>query len=546
MMTLANYGFGRHKDVNLPKFLSKSLQIRNRAELALKQSLKTHYRVSPDRRNEIIYSVTEYYSRLPFNVVIWNKYQSKQCLNDSLFSNPKFNPYKAKEAFRIIEEMLINLVYLPWHQEFRRIYTYSGYYKLHIDEPLIGAERILKAAGFQESSTCALHLVLPDDKMPQVDDGECVTGIIFDCMMAQVICSDIIDVFENLCKAAKLQVSEYSSFVNSYPWIQGYFRERTDQTSERACQIVHDLLNGLTNHLIKLDVKAIERSKSIDQANPGLCRDVIFNQKTSMGSRESLKMNSQLRTRESSSNQVTGDVVSMMDDLLRIPTSKTDSSGKRRLLDQNQSSSSRLVQNRPSSQDQTLISSMHSNGFNVNQFNRQSAYDFTDNLHRYGNESPGHRSVEIDTPLSDREPLIPRYDRRPASHHNHILNHRKGNTHATDTFVGHSANKSNAVGNFGNLSASRDHFRDSYIDYDRHHLKMTSHSQPPSEDQYRGLVSARYSSNPSQRKYESRDTAIDNNILASNRTYWSCGSCTYNNLFSSDICEVCRGSRPSR
>lgn len=559
-MTLANYGIGfnKHKDTNFTKVLSKCLQIRNRAELAFKQCLKNRYKTTPEKRNEFIQSIAEYYSRLPFNVVIWNKYQTKQCINDSIFLNPDFNPYKAKEAFRLVEEMLINLVWLPWHQEFKKIHTYSGHYRLFVSGPLIGIEEVFKAAGFQESFDCPLHLLIPEDKMPQVDEGECVTSVIFDCMIAQVVCSDIIDVFENVCRTSKLHINDYCDYISRYQWIQRYFRERVDQTSDRACHSIQDLLNDLANHLMRPDTKTLQiKSQPVDYLGETSNKNSEFAQRSS--SKESLKSNTQLRTREFLASQMLENN-SIPNELLRIPSSKVDIYNRRRLPEVNQFNAPRSSNIRPSIQEIHNHSynqpPMLNNGFDTNQYQKQSSYDFTDcltrhntNSHRNNSESLStpchHHLVEIDTPHSDREPLIPKYDRRPASlHHSSIHNYKKGNIY-DDGFNNHSTIKSNGVSHFGQMiSSSREHFRDNHIDFDRHHHQPSSHSQISSENHNR-LNLSKYS-NPLQRKYESRDLPNDTNILANNRTYWSCGSCTYNNLFSSEICEMCRGRRPSR
>ena len=149
MMTLANYGIksNKYKDPISAKSLNKSLQIRNRAESSLKHCLKTLHRITKDKRNDIIGGIEEYYSRVPFNVVVWNTTQTKQCVLDSIVSsNHDFNPYKARKAFQTIEEMLINLEYLPWHKEFTKIFLYSGGFRHTVGEPLIGSEDVLRSA----------------------------------------------------------------------------------------------------------------------------------------------------------------------------------------------------------------------------------------------------------------------------------------------------------------------------------------------------------------------------------------------------------------
>lgn len=551
MMTLSNYGFGfsKHKDSNSVKVLSKSLQIRNRAELALKQQLKNRFKLTPDKRNDIIHSLVEYYSRLPFNVVIWNKYQTKHCINDSIFLDSKFNPYKAKEAFRLVEEMLINLVHLPWHNEFHKIYTYSGHYRQNINAPLIGVEEVFKAAGFEESPDCSMHLILPDGKMPQVDDSEAVFSVIFDCMIAQVICLDIIDVFENICKTSKLNAANYCDSVNCYPWIQNYFKERTDQITDRACNSIQESLNIMSVQLTKLD---LNNSDSRIQSN-NLTGDPthIGYKGNSPGTKDQLKQNAQMKSLEFFSQHVNGSDNLLSNDLLRIPSTTKDLNyNRRKIAEQNHTTASiRSSHLRPSNSSELNRANLTTNGFNVNQH----SHDFTDCLHHISSNlnnrekndfstAPGHRLVEIDTPHNDKEPLIPRYDRRPMSlYHTNSYNGKRSGMYDVDSFVNPIPSRSNGSNHFGHqLASDRDNFHGSHVDYDRHHQ---STSQSVADGQGRGLSSSRYPSS-SQRRYESRNSVIDNNPLSGNKTYWSCSSCTYNNLISSEVCDMCRKHRP--
>lgn len=252
MMTLANYGLksSKHKDPNSTKSLSKSLQIRNRAESAFKQCLWTHFRLPDDKRSDILSSLEEYYARVPFNVVIWNKFQSKQCTLDSILDS-NFNPYKARQAFRVVEEMLTNLIHMPWHKEFSKISTYSGRFRHIVSNPLIGAEEIFKAAGFEHGPRDSrMNLVLPDTALPQNDEIQGVASVIFDCLLAQVILSDVINVFEGCCKSLKQNTNELAhDKINCYSWIQAYFRERSHQTTDKARASIQELLNNVSGQL---------------------------------------------------------------------------------------------------------------------------------------------------------------------------------------------------------------------------------------------------------------------------------------------------------
>lgn len=541
MMTLANYGLGssKRKDPNSAKVLSKSLQIRNRSELLLKQHLKSYYRINNDKRTEIINSINDYYSRIPFNMVIWNKYQTKQCIIDSiLLLDTEFNPYKARDAFKHIEKMLINLVYLPWHKEFRKIYTYSGLYRLSVSEPLIGVEEIFKVAGFEQSRDCPMHLVLPDDKMPQTDDGESVTSVIFDCMVAQVVCSDIIDIFENSCKMSK-QPGNMNSEVNCYSWIQAYFRERSQQTTEIACSNIQDLLNNLTNHLSRVDTSTAVKS-------PGHKNRLANQQNDKHGAglapkysdaRELPKLSTQERAREFLVQQSHEDdnLLTLSEDLLRFPSSEDNN---RRLNQPTKYSDhdAPLVHRTagcPSNEE-----SSQSNGYSMRQQHgirermpsRQvESHDSTDhqcsgNLYRSSTDSIGH-SADVDPKYNDREPLLPRIDRKPAPHQNQPQSKRLS-MYDNDFDVGHQS-RTNGLG--------RHHYDQSYFG------ELPSHPPHPSSNQIKSLASSKYNTS-SYRKYESRDS--DNK--STGKGLWSCGLCTYNNQVDSEMCEMCHNRRPSR
>lgn len=574
MMTLANYGIGssKQKDPNSAKVLSKSLQIRTRAEVLLKQQLKSHHRITIDKRNEILNLISDYYSRLPFNLVIWNKYQTKQSIIDSiLLLDSKFNPYRAREAFRLIETMLINLVQLPWHKEFRKIYTYSGQFRLSISEPLVGIEDVLHAAGFQESKECSMHLILPDDKMPQVDDGESVTSVIFDCLVAQVVYTNIIEVFENCFKSK--QFEENSNNINHYSWIQAYFRERSLHTTERACSNIQELLNNLTNYMSKIDFSAIKSSaqnnivanQSIERNTTGLTRRVSSSSSHN-DVRGSPKLSAQERTREFLAQQSHEDdnLLTLPSDLLRIPSSSDGTSKKVSSLNKYNDQESGLARERQQSSvrasyDEAIKQrALLNNGYNTHQYHQQALYDHkssskpiepydsadyhnnTLNLHRISTDSMNHPSIsEIDTPINyDREPLIPY--RRSAPQQNPLQSSKRNSLYDNDfednATSGHML-KSNGSGQLG--SGRGHHFDEPYFSESSSHPQLSSYTN----NQIRGSTVSKYSSSPYKR-YESRDH--DNSKSTNGRSFWSCGSCTYNNQINSEICEMCRNRRPSR
>lgn len=598
MMTLANYGIGssKTKDSNSAKVLSKSLQIRNRAELMLKQHLKSYFRVTTEKRNEIFSLINDYYSRIPFNVLIWNKYQTKQCIVDSiLIKNTKFNPYKARQAFRLVEQMLINLVYLPWHKEFRKIYTYSGQYRLQISEPTIDIEEVLKAAGFEQTPECKMVFFLPDNRMPQVDDGESVTSVIFDCMVAQVVLTNIIEIFDNCCKQAK-QCQESMTDINYYSWIQAYFRERSQQTTERACTNIQELLNNITNHLSKTDLTSLMIPPDRSQSTTAL-KSQNYATTSAEKVRGSPKLSTQERTREFLSQQTRDEedeLITLPNDLLRLPSGNTTANtintsdfAKRPVNRGKSIDHGGLISHRSdlcrSPPSDIITHQQHSvrqlpqlnNGYNTNQFHQQALFDresstkssqspmiefcdYIDSYHNNGSINHNHRtsndslslqSNDLDLPHDDREQLIPRLNdlriSRALTHHHqdsHLVPSIKRNSFYDNDFeTVANLNHHHSVKLNGPITHStnqRHKFEE--INYSNDPTSHLNHQQPITHQTSRGSAMLKY--NSSCRKYESRDME---DRLANSRSYWSCSSCTYNNQISSEICEMCRNRRPS-
>lgn len=547
MMTLANYGIGsgKQKDRNQEKILSKSLQIRNKAELSLKQHLKNHHRLLEEKGIEIQNTIKDYYSRIPFDAVIWNKYQTKQCIIDSiLLLDTKFNPYRAKDAFRLVEEMLINLVYLPWHPEFRTIHLYSGLFRSSISEQLVNIEEVLRAAGYEFCTNNPMHLVLPEDKMPQVDDGESVTGVIFDCMLAQVICADIINVFESCAKAAKLTIDGGQTDIEiDYSWIQAYLTERSHQVTERACYCLQELLRELSIHLSKVS------SNKVQQTEDKIPRS---------------KLETYERTRDSLLQRIQKDdskMATLLNDLLRIPAGSGEAPKKPNVAHRVQDNNSDLDSNASSRHkinptylvhDQQQSNNVSSNS---HQYQKRSVpdrqtlrlVDSLDSAHGYsqqnGTSFPNRAKVAadmdslqaeiIESQQGDREPLLPRYERKAGSHYN------------TNQFKKASIYDSNYDNDYPVMSNGSNHHPKSMA---RHHYEdpsplflndNSSQSQLNSTNQTRGPTS-KYST-PSYRKYT--DMRQEPEKLLNSKSQWSCGSCTYNNQISSEICEMCHNRK---
>lgn len=547
MMTLANYGIGssKQKDPNSAKVLSRSLQIRNRAEQALRQCLKSHYRVTVDKRNDIMASLTDYYSRIPFNVVIWNKYQVKQCIIDSIsVLDVRFDPYKAREAFKTIETMLLNLTYLPWHSEFRTIYTYSGQFQLLVSKPLVEPETVLEAAGFQRSPDCHLHLVLVNDKMPQVDDSESVTSVLFDCMLAQVVLSNIIEVYENICRTSKLEPIQ-SSEINGYSWIREYFRERSHHTTEKACSNIQEILNNLANNLARLETIQYKSNSGPSDKTSNLASQKINCVGNGIG--EPSKQTPQERTREFLAQQSQDDdnLLTLSNNLLRLPSESTRNLTQQ-AIKHNESDNATTFKNtttRNGFKESTKLNNPSINGYNSNQYSKRTLFDrlpsestdifdSIDYTSRNNAAPPLYiqpNSRDVDIPSNDCEPLLPRYDRRVAQSYSQPQLKRTSMYDNDFDNAGYQAKSTNAT----QLSASR---------YESHLDETSSHAPQASSNVLRGLNSSgRFNSSP-YKKYESNNIDISKN--SNSRLTWACGLCTFNNSVVSDICEMCRNRRP--
>lgn len=536
MMTLANIGldFTRHKDSNSAKTLGKSLQIRNRAELSLEQCLKTHYKITDEKRNSIMDLISDYYSRVPFEMVIWNKYQVKQCIIDSiLLLDSKFNPYKARDAFKLIEAMLVNLVHLPWHQEFRTIRTYSGGFVESISTPLVDVVEVFKAAGFQAAQSNTV-LLLPESMLPLRDDSESVTGVIFDCLVAQVVMNNIIEVCENCLKAAK-QTSDKVGHINPLSWIQSYFRERCYQTTETACSKIQDTLNEVTLVFSRNEnpapptfgpSRAANDRAMAQPSQPPERADIVLTNTDDLDS--SPIISAQERTRKFLAQQPKSDIL-IEPDLLRIPP---DIETYRKPVNQ----PTKYIDEETLSQGSNYSNKPRSNGGQRIAYEQQ----LNDRHYQQRMPSPGNRSSprpvvnqfndEVDRPRpmmdhqhNDKELLIPKSERRQVT--------SNAAPHYIHRTISHNINcDPNRGYNSRPEQTSRQEYR-----YD-----TTSHMQAHAGNSIKSSNMGPRNDYPSHTKYEPRHARISNN-----GNFWACSSCTYNNQPYSEVCEMCRFRRPS-
>jgi hypothetical protein len=551
MMTLANYGIksNKYKDPISAKSLNKSLQIRNRTESTLKHCMKTFHRLPKDKRNDIVGAIEEYYSRVPFNVLVWNTNQTKQCVVDSILSlEYGFNPYKAKKAFRTIEQMLTNLEYLPWHKEFTKIFTYSGGFKHNVSDPLVDADNVFKAAGFeQESDECPLHLVIHPTGSSQAERSDLLSQVIFDCMLAQVIMGDIIDVFENCCKTSKMAPNEVKSDqINCYTWIQHYFRERSHQISEKACSNIQELLNNVTNHLMKHKITSVKSSSSnerfVDEVPAYKKNDTCMKKDTG----DTQQQQRRLLTSRSPENS---DLFRLSDDLLKIPNyNESDNRVLKRFptcyneshFAADHTDTSLHATERYEGPSRDINASNNANRALRSISRPREMLDTPDNQLTKRNDVAdfdhecGAPILRPDAPHNDRELLIPRQERKYA-----VSNQRDfvKQQDRSQTFIGSRQPYMSQV----NVSPGR------IIDqYGQHSVSGTSksdHNEPsrfrnsPTSQQQQAAsksASSRYDSDSDQRRYDYRDDRP-----FSSRLYWSCNSCTFYNHASNEICEMC-------
>lgn len=558
MMTLANYGIksSKYKDPISAKSLNKSLQIRNRAESSLKHCLKTFHRVPKDKRNDIIGALEEYYSRVPFNVLVWNTNQTKQCVENSILSlDYDFNPYRAREAFRTIEEMLINLEYLPWHKEFTKIFTYSGGFKHTISDPLADAESVLKAAGFeQESDDRPMHLVIHPKGAQQVERFELIAHVIFDCMLAQVIMSDIIDVFENCCKASKTAPSQVpNNEINCYTWIQHYFRERSHQISEKACSSIQELLNNITNHLTKHRMTSVKTSsrneRSLDGPNLDRVNEISYPKKETGDTQQRklmipksiedsnlFKLSDDLLKLPNYSEHANRSLVTKRDPACIIESRSTDHSS---IPFHNGETHADLPRETITSQYANhAIRSLPKSREILDMIDSQVTTGRANNNSDNDNEFSAH-AIRPDVFPTDRELLIPKQERKYVA-----PNQRESYRHNYQAQP-----ISNRQPYRSQVDVSPGNLIDQYRNHSAVGTSKSNHEDPsrfrnsPSSQLLQAASkssSSRYDSDTDHRRYEYRDA----DRPFSSRSYWSCNSCTFLNQTSNDICEICGNRKP--
>lgn len=258
------------------KTLNKALQLRTKAEnlfkrqLIIQQPSKHHCIISDndDIRQEILKLLYDYYARIPLTNLLWNTSDVKQCLHDSMALLDHFDPYKAKQAFKLVASMLMNLINWPWLKEYHRIHTYGGLFKSLILSQLCQDKciNIFRRVGYQLVNDT---LELTDFKCSQ-KSMDIVTSIIFDCLLAETTCQDIIDVYENsrLCKS--ISASKQSIHVNFKSWIKFYYRQRLDLLSDCSAFNIHNKLNSisLVTSLMNADNNHGAQT-SINSASPG-------------------------------------------------------------------------------------------------------------------------------------------------------------------------------------------------------------------------------------------------------------------------------------
>lgn len=562
MMTLANYGLkgGRHKDPNSAKAISKSIQVRNKAETLLKQTLKVYHRIPEDKESEIIELLQDYYGKIPYESVVWNKVQSKQCIVDSiLLLDTRFNPYKARRAFKKIRQMLNNLHHLPWHKEFRRIYTYSGEFRMIVSDPLIGVEDILSAAGYtNDDPEQPMHLVLGDNRMPQLDSGESVTSIIFDCMMAEVIFDEIIRIFEDCLKFLKHPIPMiYDDVINHNSWIQDYFHTRYRSTMDKARSDIQSQLINLTSFFSKLDASFMKAgpkvqrnlySQNLQTMNDRLATTAgksldTLNSSTGRQSKSSETAQQQARRFLAQDAFLDSNLLKLSDDVLTAPES--NNSGFTRF---SPSSSSSHQQQRSMINSSNLA---RTNGsFNTANQNKQFQYNQNRTVlsDRYPSidivdHKPNTASaslirgypIGVDVPQNDREPLL-----ITRNEQNQILARKTRGYHNYQTDPAYAACGSSSDHSNSNCHTQRHYSIEAYPNEIKTSQKLLNNQrqQQQAPNQLPEHPTPSRYENSSHKKYEMREPS-----RVFNKMHWFCRSCTYRNQNDSEICEMCNSGR---
>lgn len=102
-----------------------------------------------------------------------------------------FSGYKAATGWNALQIYAGNLVMQPWRKEFRQIRKYSGFYKHHLEANLKGVELFFEAIGYKSigENTLLLDGPIEPDK---------VISISKDCLIAYVECQIMKYIYEEL------------------------------------------------------------------------------------------------------------------------------------------------------------------------------------------------------------------------------------------------------------------------------------------------------------------------------------------------------------
>ncbi|XP_022200316.2 uncharacterized protein LOC111057183 isoform X1 [Nilaparvata lugens] len=158
---------------------------------------------------------------------------TEEVLHRSVTSKSDFTAPRATVAWTAIANYADNLLTQPWRKEYHEIKTYCGYYKHHVWSGLVGAELMLEAMGYKHTSQSTLVI---DGTL----DLKRVNIISLDALIAQVECQIIGKIYAEVLKS-----------VQSCSWVDVLrFRENNVCYPEEAIQAItyrlHQRIHGDT------------------------------------------------------------------------------------------------------------------------------------------------------------------------------------------------------------------------------------------------------------------------------------------------------------
>ena len=137
-----------------------------------------------------------------------NKYvfqETADILHRSAATLQDFSGYRAATSWSAISLYAANLLAQPWRKEYRTLRTYSGYYRHEVEANLIGAELMFEQMGYKHTGLGVLTLEGPIDP-------DKVSSVSRDAIVAFVECQILKQIWENVsqnCTVSWLEVLEF-------------------------------------------------------------------------------------------------------------------------------------------------------------------------------------------------------------------------------------------------------------------------------------------------------------------------------------------------